>query len=1654
MERLKNGGLRKIILGGIILLLLLCISLFFLIPKNLIAVEIRLQRLVGIVNMYDDRGKEISLIEKMRLNSGNRVTTGDESLVSMSLDDTKIVTVEEDSEIQIKSSGKKLELDINEGNVYINVTEKLDSDQAFDIRSGNMVCGIRGTSLFQGTDSEGHQMAMATDGMLGVTAVDETTGDVISADCGPGEMITLYTGKEAEEGKNISFKMREYREEDLPPLALDSIRKDPELQDRVQESTGLSIEKIIALAEVTSKEGQSMYGAAAGELQTYGIEDAIPLMGSEAWNMVSTANEAADVSEDDFDLEIEIIKEIKEVQDTGKENDVRGEELTALVKDSTSCVIASVKLAKEKGMESTDLRAIVKSVAGTLTAAVSELESSDLSSDEVLQVINSISKVYTDAIEIAAAGAAENGDNTGDLVVGAVENASGFIQDTVVSEMEKSASGEETSDALLNLTDNTQEDESAEQANNTLILPDGNGDGQDLLVENRDPNAAVGDGQQNAGDGAGNSGEGNSTGGNASGASAGQGTSGTGSNNGSGSGNGSSDNGSGSGSDSGNASGSGGSTSSEPHNVAISSISGGSVTASVNGAESSTALEGQTVTLTFAPATGHKLSRVEVMTKSGTLINVSESGNVASFTMPAEEVNVSADFAAETYAVNLITDDTVTISDTSVTSYTYGVGAILPSSVTKTPTAEQTFSFDGWYTESQGGSKVAQIGTQATGEKTYYARFTSEVRKYAINISSDANGDAVARLSGEIVQEAPIGASISVMAVPNEGCSFDKWTDLGGNAGLEGELTASTISFTMPVGDVSIEAGFKWIYHTISASSVSGGRVLSSPQSAHLGENVTLSIEPITGYELDTISVTSGGTAVTLSGSADTRTFTMPNADVRVDAAFKLKTLSISGETSDHITGLDVAVGGTSGQTTARMGDSVSFSMTLEEEYEIDSILVTTESGSAISPTSQSGSSVPTYSFEMPGENVTINVQAKKITYAISFASSMDHGRVQAHLQGSSETIERASKGDTVVLDIIPDTNYWLLSLEVRRAQGSGLVSSAGEMAETLSFTMPGEAVNISGSFEKQYYSFSWSRLSTQDLPIENIHASVVGGNTLSDGDTVTVESEIRMTFDRPDGKVISSVNMEDSAHNSLGSADSLSLDTSSWTTYTAVLTMPAAATYVTASETSNMFAITKTSEHGTTQALDTAAAADSRVSFTVIPEAWYQVDTVTMTPQGGSAQQINFVDEAYSFTMPPVPVTVAINYKHVTAGLFNQDRTVIMSWDDMTSGSDPIITVNNGRYEIASGKQSYMQGVFIADTSVTSFGTFDSCSNLTEIILPNVTEIGSNDSVSCKFTNCNNLQRVEAPALQQVTNYMFAHTSLSNLKEVEFGSGLTSIGLSAFASRTSLLGITIPDNVTTIGGHAFEGCTGLQTLSIGSKVSSIGDQAFSGCSGLSSLAIPDSVTSVGTSAFYNCTGLTEATIGDGLVTLPSYMFQNCENLATVTIGLGTTTISGYAFQNCYNLEGVTVGNGLTTIADNAFADNSSQVKMLNSFYFKSSSYRWLNAVSVGSDGNAKLLDSSVLIKLDYYLVDAVSQDLRTYLSYSTANESDVDHGCFKTGATVNVTVTPPDGCKIKTLSYYVDDQTISVPVVEDQLVYSFTMPEGYVHFNVTFEDI
>ena len=105
-------------------------------------------------------------------------------------------------------------------------------------------------------------------------------------------------------------------------------------------------------------------------------------------------------------------------------------------------------------------------------------------------------------------------------------------------------------------------------------------------------------------------------------------------------------------------------------------------------------------------------------------------------------------------------------------------------------------------------------------------------------------------------------------------------------------VTGETNVIEMPAYNLLVDAGFvQKPTHTTTCTVTGSGTVTPAPASTYEGQIVTLTIAPATGWDLSSISATyvdgnSATQTLTLSGSGNTRTFTMPNYNVTVEATF------------------------------------------------------------------------------------------------------------------------------------------------------------------------------------------------------------------------------------------------------------------------------------------------------------------------------------------------------------------------------------------------------------------------------------------------------------------------------------------------------------------------------------------------------------------------------------------------------------------------------------------------------------------------------------------------------------------------------------------------------------------------------------------------
>ena len=250
--------------------------------------------------------------------------------------------------------------------------------------------------------------------------------------------------------------------------------------------------------------------------------------------------------------------------------------------------------------------------------------------------------------------------------------------------------------------------------------------------------------------------------------------------------------------------------------------------------------------------------------------------------VPADVTALTVQWTAPAYTVTLNAGNG-TINSGNVTSYTYGVGATLPTDVTRTG-----YTFKGWYdNENLTGSPVTAIGSTETGNKEYWAKW--EINQYTI----------IYDLAGGTVEGNPdtytIKAGAFTLKNPTKsGYTFTGWS----GTGLDGE---NNMTVTIPTGSTGNRTyTAHWRYNGGGGSSSSPsypvsvpdktdhGSVTVSPKNASAGSTVTITVKPDSGYVLETISVTDkNGKELKLTDKGNGKyTFTMPASKVEIKVTF------------------------------------------------------------------------------------------------------------------------------------------------------------------------------------------------------------------------------------------------------------------------------------------------------------------------------------------------------------------------------------------------------------------------------------------------------------------------------------------------------------------------------------------------------------------------------------------------------------------------------------------------------------------------------------------------------------------------------------------------------------------------------------------------
>ena len=302
--------------------------------------------------------------------------------------------------------------------------------------------------------------------------------------------------------------------------------------------------------------------------------------------------------------------------------------------------------------------------------------------------------------------------------------------------------------------------------------------------------------------------------------------------------------------------------------------------------------------------------------------------------VPAEVTKLTVQWTAPTYAVTLNTNGGTIADGKDVTGYTYGVGATLPTDVTRTG-----YTFKGWYdNEGLTGDPVTAIGNTETGNKEYWAKW--EINQYTITVKPE-NGKA------DITITQDYGTPITAPTLTREGYQFNGWD--------------KTFPTTMPAENLTITAQWTVNQYTITYD-LAGGTAEGNLDTytietgAFTLKNPTKSGYTFTGWSGTGLDGENNMTVTIPTGSTGNRTYTAHWRYNGSGHSYSYYTIKATAGTGGSIS--------PSGNVSVREGRDQTFTITPDKGYAVANVKIDGKSIGA----------VKSYTFENVRRTHTIEV--------------------------------------------------------------------------------------------------------------------------------------------------------------------------------------------------------------------------------------------------------------------------------------------------------------------------------------------------------------------------------------------------------------------------------------------------------------------------------------------------------------------------------------------------------------------------------------------------------------------------------------------------------------------------------------------------------
>ena len=806
-------------------------------------------------------------------------------------------------------------------------------------------------------------------------------------------------------------------------------------------------------------------------------------------------------------------------------------------------------------------------------------------------------------------------------------------------------------------------------------------------------------------------------------------------------------------------------------------------------------------------------------------------------------------------------------------------------------------------------------------------------------------------------------------------------------AGESDQVTIENNAFTMPEGNVTIYAEFNNLYNINLTTNIDEEVDLTGEGTYIENETVTISAPNIAGYRFR--NWTYNGQVVTTQQEYTIANIASTTSGTYIANYDRLYSISVNS--------LNGTVTITDNKTEAIANENISFTITPEENYRIESVSI---NNGSVEYTQDEN----TYSFTMPAGDIEITV-----VYNVEYAITID--------TNSSEYIQiekqKAIEGEQVEFKVLVRDGYRIDEVKYNDM-------SLQSETNTYSFNMPAENVTIVVTYVQQFEVSLASNVELENS-IDKSEIKDIGSSIEFTVPTITTGA---------DGNSYRLIGLKHE-----DSSDLIEVDDSE--KYSFTLTSETAGRYTAIYEREYAVNVASDSKDIITPKV-TKAIAGEKVSLSVNTDTKVDGKIISVFSKlyyltsDDSTQEIIMNDSEFSFDMPADEITIYAVF---------EDEVAYNEYFIETAGSfDGVIFAGNILHDY-EGQESELvipstySMTFQRANSVLTFESYDELFNYADgtsghggdsrfflhaghfIVREKGSEIEKpiNDAVTFFTSEAKNLlypititlpteydvtrQELESlglVGLYQLVGYLMSmrlYDVVSLDYQIDDGD-IIHVDLSNLEENYSVLmrleqgDFEVVHFTNIVLGHPIFYAGDDYTVSI------IGEEAFYGNQNLTKVVLPEGIEEVQTRAFCNCQNLTEIVFPSTLTNIASNAFNGCSfDYITINNAYVYSLVGG-----TYNLNNAQTYKVLKSVVDG----EESEHDYLNSSNFNISEddqyYIYVRAYDISTQTigeinvqTSAIKDEKVVITLDeetvtnstitilkrlYYRVDGSSQDI------------------------------------------------------------------------------